>query len=259
MTKISIIVPYRNAAKWLDRCCTSLTENPGEFEFIMIDGGSNDFGPEIVRSYADKDDRFIMARNDLVGSGVGGSRNIGLDLASGEWITFLDADDYIVNNTYYSFINAIKYEANIHQFNHLRYYPELDIVKEKYKNDARFYSISELPKSWQMVWNKLIRSEFLGGIRFVEGVNYGEDELFVLECLARDKKILNHDRPSVVHCLDNKSSLSRIKTERQLIRLSRLLEGYIKRHKDPELRRAVCLILSEHWRSKTYLDIFSQV
>ena len=257
MTKISVIVPYRNAAKWLNRCCTSLTENPGEFEFIMVDGGSNDFGPEIVRSYAEKDERFILAFNDSV-SGVGGSRNIGLDLASGEWITFLDADDYLINGAYYVFTQAIRYEANIHQFNHLRYYPELDIVKEKLRNAARNYSVSDLPKSWMMVWNKLIRRDLIKDIRFVEGLQFGEDELFILECLALDKRILNHDKPTVVHCFDNKASLSRTKTERKLFKQTRALEDFIKRHKDPELRRAVCMILSDHWRSKTYLDIFGQ-
>ena len=125
--KISVIVPYHNAAPWLVRCLNSLTDNEGDFEFILVNDRSDDAGPSIVRQYAAIDERFVILDNER-GPGVSGARNTGLDICSGDWITFLDADDKYIESAYKTFVRAINANrmAAVIQFNHLRHYSQIN-------------------------------------------------------------------------------------------------------------------------------------
>ena len=122
--KISVIIPFWNSEKWIGRCCESLLKQKGDFEFLFIDDKSTDRGRDVVLSYCNKDPRFRLIAN-AYGKGVSGARNTGLQVAEGEWITFLDADDEYLDDAYETFMKVIAADsrANIHQMNHLRYYP----------------------------------------------------------------------------------------------------------------------------------------
>ena len=106
-----------------------------------------------------------------------------------------------------------------------------------------------------MVWNKLYRAEFLKdeALYFNEEMQYGEDELFNLECLSCSNRIFCTGLVAVVHHFDNKASLSRSKTGADLIEQAHHLEDFMHRSEDPRVRCAVCRILSEHWGSESYL------
>ena len=95
---ISIIVPVYNAEKYLDKSLESLmTQSKTELEFICINDGSVDDSLNILRQYAEKDERFVIVNQ--VNSGVSLARNAGLDIARGKYIMFLDADDWYAENT----------------------------------------------------------------------------------------------------------------------------------------------------------------
>ena len=96
-TKVSIIVPLFNAEKFAKRCIESvLMQTFKNYELILIDDGSKDKTGEICDKYAEKDTRIkVIHKNN---GGVSSARNTGLDMAKGEWITFLDADDWIEPN-----------------------------------------------------------------------------------------------------------------------------------------------------------------
>lgn len=257
--KISVIVPYKNAAAWLVRCLNSLTDNEGDFEFILVDDGSSDDGPEIARQYADIDERFVLLENEHA-PGVSGARNMGLDFVNGNYTTFLDADDKYTDNAFYTLkkgINASKY-ADAIQFNHLRHYSKVNRTVLKYTNEAGIYKADALPLIWFAVWNKLFRSEFLSDIRFNESLQYGEDGLFVLECLAKSNYIYHAEKQSVVvvHNFDNPNSLSKVKTADDLIKQIRVYEKFMLSQERPEMRIAVCKELSRLWGSKTFSQNF---
>ena len=94
--KISVIVPVYNEEKYLRRCIDSiLAQTFTDFELLLIDDGSKDKSGEICDEYAEKDLR-VRAFHKLNG-GVSSARNIGLDKARGEWICFVDSDDYVNN------------------------------------------------------------------------------------------------------------------------------------------------------------------
>ena len=250
---ISVVVPYRDSEDYLDRCCQSLMQLPEGYEFVMVDDNHD---PEtivrdesVVIKYAEFDERFKVYTNELT-PGVSGARNTGIDYAVGDWITFLDADDELLPGADKAFRRALKADANVHQINHKRYYPSKDRTKIKYSNLGGWYDIEHLPAAWYGVWNKLFRAEFLrdNNIWFCEGLQYGEDGLFVLYCLAADNRIHHADIElyAVQHNL-HPESLSHQKTPGDVIQQIHEYEAFLLRQDDNRFRRAVCEEIGLLW------------
>lgn len=254
---ISVITPFKDSEDWLGRCLESMHSQKGNFQFVIVNDHSKDGGRKIAEEYAAKDERFTVLDN-IHAPGVSGARNTGIEAAEGEWITFLDADDMLAKEAWETFEAAAAIGANIVQMNHWRYYTKIDKLARKYTNRPGKYSTRKLPKMWCMVWNKLFRRDFLEGIRFREGMQYGEDELFIMECLAKENRIRHLEECAIVHCFDNKGSLSRSKTERELFDQAHAIEEFLQRQEDPEIRCAACRLLGEHWASETYLTIIGR-
>ena len=250
--KISVITPFKNSKPWLDRCAKSMYENDGDFEFIFVDDHSNDGGWEILEGYELKDDRFVML-NNMHSPGVSGARNTGLDAATGEYIAFVDADDELVENTYKNIIKELKTTANIHQFNHQRQYEKTGEIVVRYKSPSGWYHLLNLPLRWVIIWNKVYRRAFLNGIYFDETMKFGEDELFNLECLAKDPVIHCSDDIITRHHFDNKNSLTKTKTKEDLFKETVKLQEFIDRQTDPKLRKQVCQMISLRWGSNIYI------
>jgi len=252
---ISIIVPFKNAEQWLERCFDSLTRLQGDFEFIVINDHSTDNSRVIAEQYAKQDNRFKVLDNEHA-KGVSGARNTGLDYAKGEWLTFLDADDYLTEDADEAYKKALSVNADMHQLNHKRLY-STGRFGVKYYNVDGWYDIEHLPQLWCVVWNTLYRAERFGDIRFKEGLQYSEDELYNLECLAREHIVHNADVYAVVHCFNNPESLCKTKTEQELFANSQALEEFLARQTDPVFKSVICKIISDHWRSEVFMDIFT--
>lgn len=104
--KVSIIVPIYNVEKYLDRCMQSLlNQTLKDIEIIMVDDGSPDNCPRMCDEYAKKDSRIKVVHKK--NAGLGFARNSGLDVATGEYIAFLDSDDYVAPNMYETLIHEI--------------------------------------------------------------------------------------------------------------------------------------------------------
>ena len=94
MPKISVIVPVYNTEKYLHRCVDSiLAQTFTDFELLLIDDGSTDSSGAICDEYAQKDSRVRVFHKE--NGGASSARNLGLDNATGEWITFCDSDDFV--------------------------------------------------------------------------------------------------------------------------------------------------------------------
>ena len=92
--KVSAIVPVYNVEKYIYRCVDSiLNQTFSDFELILVDDGSPDNCPQICDEYAKKDSRIKVIHKE--NGGLSSARNAGLDIASGEWISFIDSDDWI--------------------------------------------------------------------------------------------------------------------------------------------------------------------
>ena len=102
MPKISIIVPIYNASKYLNKCIDSLINQTfDDIEIILINDGSIDDSEVIIKSYNDKRIRYFKNKNQ----GIGKTRNFGIDKAKGEYLMFVDSDDYISFDACYKFFS----------------------------------------------------------------------------------------------------------------------------------------------------------
>lgn len=246
---ITVIVPYWNAERWLGRCCKSLTEQSGDFEFILVSDYCRDGSDDIAMDYACRDKRITVLWNTR-SKGVSGARNTGINYASGEWITFLDADDEMLPNAYETFQRVIMVRtADIYQLNHLRYYAAVDRLALKYYNEGGRYIIPDLPQCWFGVWNKLYSAELIKGIQFDEDLQYGEDGLFNLECLARTGYIQHADKllTTTKHRFENKESLSHVKDADALLKQIHAYEAFLLKQGDPVMRQLLCNMIADLW------------
>ena len=102
MVKVSVIVPIYNSEKYLKKCIDSLVNQTlSDMEFILINDGSTDSSDEIIKSYDDSRIKYFKRTNH----GIGATRNFGIDHASGEFIGFLDSDDYVEPDMYEKMYN----------------------------------------------------------------------------------------------------------------------------------------------------------
>ena len=157
---ISVIVPVYKAEKYLRRCIDSiLAQTYTDFELLLIDDGSPDRSGEICDEYAKQDSRVRVFHKP--NAGVSSARNLGLDNAKGDWITFVDADDYLAPDWCQQHIEAIQ---------------GVDYVQSGYTKEGRAV-IAKHAYQFTSACLRLYRREALHGLSFPEGMIY-EDVLF---------------------------------------------------------------------------------
>ena len=112
--RLSIIIPVYNSGKYLEKCISSIKRNKcEEYEIIIIDDGSNDGTSEICDKYSDEFQIKVIHQKN---SGVSNARNRGLKLARGEYITFVDSDDYVSPDYVGTIIQKINTQKDIYFF-----------------------------------------------------------------------------------------------------------------------------------------------
>lgn len=118
--KLSIIIPVFNVEKYVQTCLDSVIEQSfRDFEVIVVDDGSTDGSPAICDAAAKQDGRICVIHQQ--NGGLSAARNAGLDIARGEWIGFLDSDDFIMPDMYEKLMDAAeKARADIAVCNYLR-------------------------------------------------------------------------------------------------------------------------------------------
>lgn len=200
---ISVIVPVYNSEKYLHRCIDSiLAQTYTDFELLLIDDGSKDNSGKICDEYAAKDSRIRVFHKE--NGGVSSARNMGLDNAQGEWITFVDSDDWVENDAYISLdknsdkdiiINSflMYYEGNFYKEGDISLY----ISSKKQKDDFLFkYLHTGLLTT---VCSKIYKKDIIGDIYFDKNVVVGEDTLFFLNVILRATQIQIIDSPYYIY------------------------------------------------------------
>lgn len=253
----TVIVPFKNAAPWIRRCAESLRQLDGDIEFIFVDDGSTDGGDEIMYSLEREDDRFSVHFNEHE-PGVSGARNTGLDIAKGEWILFLDADDEYAPGALNA-INASIYafnDADLIQMNHVRVLANGNQMPRMFNARGK-YSLNGLPKLWMSSCNKIFKHSLIEDIRFREDLKHGEDEIFVLECLKRTRCIYNSEHIALHYHKDNPNSLSTTTSFDDCLGEQRALLDFLDHNReDMELCFAVRQRMTELWNNAVYKRTF---
>lgn len=197
--KISVIVPIYKVEKYLVHCVNSIIEQTyRNLEIILVDDGSPDSCPFICDEFAQKDPRIIVIHKE--NGGLSDARNAGLDIASGEYILFVDSDDYISVNMCEILLNRLlKYDADMAICNYLRVSEKQELICEKnsilpIKDECldadAFMEGYTGNYGWYYVvaWNKLYKKELFDQLRYPFGKR-NEDEFIIHHIIYRCKKI----------------------------------------------------------------------
>lgn len=195
LPKISVIVPVYSAETFLNRCLDSILNQVfKDWEVLLIDDGSPDNSGSVCDEYARMDTRIKVFHK--ANGGVGSARNLGLDNAKGEWITFLDADDMLDEN----FMGACNENNNDSQLivcNALEFWEEgqfcqYEAIPEGIYTGDRLSVFFEQYLIYNVIkspWGKFFRKEIIEDLRFPIDQNIGEDTVFVLKYLQKIQSI----------------------------------------------------------------------
>ena len=185
MAEVSMIVPVYQVEKYIAQCIESvLNQTFKDFELILIDDGSKDQSGSICDLYAAKDDRILVIHTE--NRGAAAARNVGLDHASGRYITFLDGDDYLDEHMIarmYEEIEHSEYDMVVCDFLNLLPDEEDNFIVHLQEETVNGRNVLEHLKNernyglWTIVWNKIYKREVLENLRFPDG-KYFEDEFF---------------------------------------------------------------------------------
>ena len=196
MPSLSIIVPVYQAREYLEKCIKSiLGQSFSDIELILVDDGSNDGSEKICNDFAQKDKRVKIIRQE--NQGVSSARNTGLDYATGEYIAFVDADDWVESNIFQESMEVIrKSKADIlcHGFmkdiwrngekeSSPKGEPEMEGVLSK--RMMKDYVLDQKGEISVNVFSYIFVKELVEDIRFNIHMPYAEDTVFVMQALAK--------------------------------------------------------------------------
>lgn len=178
---ISVIIPVYNVDTYLKECLDSvISQSFKDLEIILIDDGSIDKSSEICDAYALKDERIRVFHKK--NEGVSVARNIGLDNAHGEWVMFVDADDYLLPDSISRLLETANRDKSDIVFGNAEHLTgNVTSVMFDLKGDKTTDVLRSLPSL--AMWGYLMRSRPLvdNTIRFVPGLAYSEDAVFLDE------------------------------------------------------------------------------
>lgn len=209
--KVSIIIPVYNVEKHVSDCIESvLKQSFKDFELILVDDGSPDNSGKICDVFAEKDHRIRVLHKK--NGGVSSARNLGIDNASGEWICFVDSDDWVDQDYCLNLISAVESQSSLIMTRNDFPGKKIDSIKEcrDLSGEERIdFIILNRILDFSGPCCKLFNRDIIykNNIRFPENIHMGEDGIFMAQYLnATDSlTVLNL---SDYHYMDNLQSLS---------------------------------------------------
>lgn len=222
MIKFSVVVPIYNVERFLPKCIESIIyQTYRDLEIILVNDGSPDHCLQIAERYAEKDDRIKVISQD--NGGLSAARNTGLSAATGEYVSFIDSDDWIEPDMFEELVSYIhRYPADIVcfrlQFDNLvlnkqtvygRTFDCVELVGDTILKDTLL--VKNIPTA---VWAKIYRRDFLlhNQLWFEPGI-VNEDTLFSIQtaCCAERVGFVDH---IFYHAIEREGSISRSSQER---------------------------------------------
>lgn len=226
MAKISVIVPVYNVEKFIRRCLDSIiNQTIKDLEIILVNDGSTDNSGLICDEYAKLDNRIITIHKE--NGGLSSARNRGLDVATGEWIAFVDSDDYIDHKMYeILYKNAEKNNCDI-SVCYFEYINQNGIslynAKKKLGIDGIYdenaflnllYKNSETNLICVCAWNKLYKKEIFDELRFKEIIH--EDEEMLNRIYTKKHSIYVNESPLYKYVQNSNSIVNKPITKKIL-------------------------------------------
>ena len=198
---VSIIVPVYNVENYVERCLLSLlNQTYKNLEILIVNDCSTDSSLEICKSIAERDTRVQIFSNK-VNVGISSTRNVGLERISGEYVIFVDSDDFLDKN----FIEIMLEEAISSSsdliscgFQYYRGETIQPIHSCNFRhlcNEDAFLKMLNDQSNYCAVWAKIYKKSVIGSLRFPEGNRFGEDMAFTPYVIINAHKIMHTDTP----------------------------------------------------------------
>lgn len=196
--KFSILIPLYNKEKYIERCLESLLDqdvSSSDYQIIIVDDGSKDSGPEIVQKYTEKHTNIKLIRQQ--NQGPSAARNRCMEAAKGDYLYFLDADDYLATNVLQTILSlALENNLDVLEFDtkQVKEGTSLDRETQSIENFSIeiFDGITYVARSGfkNEAWRYIVKKQFLVNqkIAFIEGTLY-EDTIFTANVLSAAKRI----------------------------------------------------------------------
>lgn len=193
---ISVIVPVYNAEKYLEKCLDSIVRQTYDnLEIILVDDESSDKSGEICDSWGKKDNRIRVIHQKKAGAGA--ARNRALDLSTGDFVAFVDSDDYLSYRMYEILMSYFNDQTDIVECEFVNVYGNNFRFEYNYSQKAKEYSTDEAMKEHildrhfrQLIWNKLYRRKCIENIRFPEGKKI-DDEFWMYQVIGKANKLIH--------------------------------------------------------------------
>lgn len=280
--KLSIVIPLYNAYPYISECLASIARQKNtDMEVILVDDGSTDNSKLVCESYAQKDSRFIYIHQE--NSGASSARNKGLAIAQGEWVSFIDADDWISDDYFQVFdiqnsdVDLIFFGAKVFEPDGTNRDVALDAVTGRSNQECQQVILSlrnsRFGNVFGWTWNKFFRRKLIQdhNIRFNESLSFFEDEIFTLEYSRHINSISVLDKQLYFYRkLD--TGLTSKGGKRNMLQIADLLKDELRYYTDEDLKESLLAsitryyaediykhpVLEIHSRLKTYADLIAE-
>lgn len=202
--KLSIVIPSCNNAKWLGKCLDSITSQTyQDFEIIVVDDLSTDDSVEVAKNHLRKQDTLIINESKRLN---GGTRNVGILKAKGDYILCIDCDDWLVDNKVLeTIVNKLDVLGDIDILftDYITHREDYDLMMHNRNNSIE----SALRNITCAIWTKIVKRELLQECLFPEGTLF-EDRIQHYRLLLKAKSICNLDKPVIVWNRTNTNTIS---------------------------------------------------
>lgn len=251
MTKIkySVIVPIYNSERYLDKCINSiLNQTLNNFELLLINDGSTDKSGTICDEFAKKDKRISVYHQK--NQGVSKARNVGIENSKGEYIVFIDSDDW-VDKEFLQSLDCGEYDLVVSGLKKKRN----ESLEVMFQSDESILTLSceekviDFLNNWfvlTVISKRFVRNIIItNNCFFRENMNYGEDTLFVTSYIYNIKTIKICNSSLYYYDGTNEMSLSKVSDDIKFSKLNNLMEESYKIYEDKEL--VSNYILNKYW------------
>ena len=178
--KLSVVIPVYRVESTLDRCVESvLRQHVDDMEVILVDDGSPDRCPQLCDEWARRDSRIRVVHNP--NGGLSDARNAGIDIATGDYIAFVDSDDWIADDTYAPLLERMD-GCDLLEF---AIADRLRLDDHAYEN-ADEYWLATKAYTHAYAWNKLYRRKLFDGVRYPKGKIF--EDVYILPLLLRNAR-----------------------------------------------------------------------
>lgn len=214
--KLSVIIPVYRTENTLDRCVESvLRQHVPEMEIILVDDGSPDKCPQMCDEWAQKDERIHVIHKQ--NGGLSDARNAALDIAKGDFITFVDSDDWISPDTYAPLLDMMS-DNDILEYSIAN---RLQLQECTYQ-DVNEYWLKAQAYTHTYAWNKIYRSQLFDEVRFPKGRIF--EDVYTLPLLLRKARKVSTTARGFYHYTVNDKGITATAGGEEL---AQLLEAHL--------------------------------